>query len=48
MALTSGNNLHIIGVHGRRAIYCELMASNMKSGGDRTAALDTVLRAYFV
>jgi DNA primase large subunit len=33
MTLTSGENLHIIGVYGRRAIYCGPMASNMKSEG---------------
>jgi hypothetical protein len=32
MALTSGGNLHIIGVQGRRAIYLRQMASNMKCG----------------
>jgi hypothetical protein len=31
MALTSGDNLHIIGVTGRRAIHCEPMASNIMS-----------------
>jgi hypothetical protein len=45
MALTSGDNLHIIGVQEPRAIYLRQMASNMKSGGECAAALDTVLRA---
>jgi hypothetical protein len=47
MALTSGDNLHIIGV---RWAACDLLRAD---GGehevgrfDRTAALDTVLRAY--
>jgi hypothetical protein len=45
MALTSGDNLHIIGAAGRRVIYCEPMAANVKVGRfDRTAALDTVRR----
>jgi uncharacterized protein (TIGR02001 family) len=33
MALTSGDNPHIIGAHGRRTVYCGPMAPNTKSEG---------------
>jgi hypothetical protein len=49
MALTSGDNLHIIGVHGaaRDSLRADGVEHNV-GAFDRTAALDTVLRAYFV
>ena len=49
MALTSGDNLHIIGVYGAARDLLRADGVEHKVGGfDRTAALDTVLRAYVV
>jgi hypothetical protein len=49
MALTSGDNLHIIGAQGAARDSLRADGVEHKVGAfDRTAALDTVLRAYFV
>jgi hypothetical protein len=48
MALTSGDNLHIIGVRGGERFIASHGVEHEVGRFDRTAALDTGLRAYSV
>jgi hypothetical protein len=45
MALTSGDNLHIIGTNGATRDLLRADGVEHKGGFDRAATLDTVLRA---